>query len=81
MVLASLGMDTGSGWCNHPGYVGFSNRNVPSAAGGRFAACVSWWPRAGVGQAPESVLSGEGRIEVVSPAGVATFEGELRAPW
>ena len=41
----------------------------------------SWWPRRGGGQAPESVLSGEGRIEVVSPAGVATFEGELRAPW
>ena len=33
------------------------------------------------GQAREPVLSGEGRIEVVSPAGVATFEGQLRAPW
>ena len=32
-----------------------------------------------VGQAPEPVLSGQDRIEVVSPAGVATFEGELRA--
>ena len=32
------------------------------------------------GQAPEPVLSGEDRIEVVSPAGVATFEGELRRP-
>ena len=34
-----------------------------------------------VGQPPESVLSGEERIEVVSPAGVATFEGELQRPW
>ena len=33
-----------------------------------------------VGQAPGPVLSGEERIEVVSPAGVATFEGELRRP-
>ena len=33
------------------------------------------------GQAPEPVLSGEERIEVVSPAGVATAEGELRRPW
>ena len=32
------------------------------------------------GQAPEPVLSGEDRIEVVSPAGVAIFEGELRRP-
>ena len=33
-----------------------------------------------VGQVPESVLSGEEGIEVVSPAGVTTFEGELRLP-
>ena len=34
-----------------------------------------------VGQVPEPVLSGEDRIEVVSPAGVATFGGDLRRPW
>ena len=34
-----------------------------------------------VGQPPEPVLSGEGRIEVFSPGGVATFEGELWRPW
>ena len=33
------------------------------------------------GQEPEPVLSGEERIEVVSPAGAATFEGALRRPW
>ena len=33
-----------------------------------------------VGQAPEPVASGQDRIEVVSPAGVATFEGELGEP-
>ena len=33
------------------------------------------------GQAPEPVSSGEARIEVVSPAGVATVEGDLRRPW
>ena len=35
---------------------------------------------AGQAPEPEPVLSGEERIEVVSPAGVATFEGELRGP-
>ena len=39
-----------------------------------FAAVVA-------GQAPEPVSSGQDRIEVVSPAGVATAEGELREPW
>ena len=33
------------------------------------------------GQAREPVLSGEERIEVVSPAGAATFEGALQRPW
>ena len=33
-----------------------------------------------VGQAPEPVSSGQDRIEVIPPAGVATFEGELRQP-
>ena len=33
------------------------------------------------GQVPEPVLSGEDWIEVVSPAGVPTFEGELRGSW
>ena len=32
-------------------------------------------------QAPEPVSSSQDRIEVVSPAGVATAEGELRRPW
>ena len=36
---------------------------------------------AAVGHAPEPVLSGEDRIQVVSPAGVSTFERELRALW
>ena len=34
-----------------------------------------------VGPAPAAVLSGEGWIEVFSPAGVSTFERELRALW
>ena len=33
------------------------------------------------GQSPEPVSSGQDRIEVISPAGVVTFEGELREPW
>ena len=36
---------------------------------------------AAVGPAPAAVLSGEGWIEVFSPAGVSTFERELRALW
>ena len=32
------------------------------------------------GQPPEPVFSGQDRMEVVSPAGVATFGGELRGP-
>ena len=34
-----------------------------------------------VGQGREPVSSSQERIEVVSPAGVATFEGALRRPW
>ena len=32
------------------------------------------------GQAPEPVSSGEARSEVVSPAGVTTFQGEMEPP-
>ena len=34
-----------------------------------------------VGEAPEPVSSGQDRIEVVAPAGVATVEGKLRQLW
>ena len=33
------------------------------------------------GQASDAASSGQDRIEVVSPAGVATAEGALREPW
>ena len=81
MVLASLGMDSDSGWCNQSVYVVFrivmSRVEVVALAPFLLAFLVA---AAVVGQALEPVLSGEDRIEVVSPAGVATFEGELRRP-